>query len=133
MKKFLVFLGISLFFPNITFGITGITEYNNLKQNSSLVNNSTMAIQTKQPVIAFQNEIKVYQITTYVLPNEEKFDIIIKTKPKLWKEIKNLWETANNSNFTSENYKKNKFIHYVKTKLLDSMTIYSSIEIDSFL
>ncbi|MFU0252564.1 hypothetical protein [Spiroplasma sp. Moj] len=95
MKKFLVFLGISSFFPNITFGIIGITEYTNLKQNSSLVNNSTMRIQTKQSVIAFQNEIKVYQITTDVLPNEEKFDIIIKTKPNLWKEIKNLWVTAN--------------------------------------
>lgn len=93
-----------------------------------------MAIQTNQPVIAFQNEVKVYQITTDVLlPNEEKFDIIIKTKPKLWKEIKNLWETANNSNFTSENDKKNKFIHDVKTKLLDSMMIDSSIETDSFL
>ncbi|WP_348736841.1 hypothetical protein [Spiroplasma endosymbiont of Ammophila pubescens] len=133
MKKFLVFLGINSFFPNITCGITGITEYNNLKQNSSLVNNSTMRIQTKQPVIAFQNEIKVYQITTDVLPNEEKFDIIIKTKPNLWKEIKNLWETANNSSFTNENDKKNKFIHDVKTKLLDSMTIDSSIETESFL
>ncbi|AXF96377.1 hypothetical protein [Spiroplasma phoeniceum] len=92
-----------------------------------------MIIQTKQPVIAFQNEIKVYQIITDVLPNEEKFDIIIKTKPNLWKEIKNLWGTANNISFTNENDKKNKFIHDVKTKLLDSMTIDSSIETEVFL
>ncbi|ELL44154.1 hypothetical protein [Spiroplasma melliferum] len=132
MKKFLAFLGVSMIAPNIVFGITGITEYNNLKQNSPLVGHSAMLLQIKQPGIEFNNEIKVYKITTDVLPNEQKYDIIFKIKSELWKEIKNLWEIFNN-NFNNKNNKKIKFTHAVVAKLLHSVMIDSSIATVPFL